>query len=75
MEEKMIALRQIETLMQAQEKALLELRSESEELYQAAVQVDLNLVPFHAEGPTATPPINKYESPDGEYVNISKNWD
>lgn len=59
----------------AQEKALQELRFESVELYEQAIQPDLNLVPFHAEGPVATPPIDKYESPDGDYTNISKKWD
>ncbi len=75
MQEKLRDYQQIDNVLNAQEKALQELRFESKELYEAAIQPDLNLVPFHVEGPTATPPIDKYESPDGDYTNISKKWD
>lgn len=56
--------------MKAQEKALNELRLESEELYQAAIQLDNDLIPFKAEGPVVTPPIDKYVSP-AEYLPIA----
>lgn len=75
MQEKLRDFQQIDKMLNAQQKALQELRFESEELYQAAIQLDTNLVPFHVEGPTATPPIDKYDSPDGEYTNISKKWE
>lgn len=75
MQEKQRDYQKINIMLNAQEKALRELRLESEELYQAAIQLDSNLVPFHAEGPVATPPIQNYDSPDGEYTNISKKWD
>ncbi|XP_037026372.1 39S ribosomal protein L40, mitochondrial [Bradysia coprophila] len=75
MQEKQRDYQQIDKLLNAQEKALQELRFESVALYEQAIQPDTNLVPFHAEGPTATPPIDKYDSPDGEYTNISKKWD
>ncbi|XP_022108361.1 39S ribosomal protein L40, mitochondrial-like [Acanthaster planci] len=66
----------IRDLLKAQEKALRELRAESEELYQQAVQVDQGLFPFEVTGPTYTPPIPGYAktSPDGEYVDISKQY-
>lgn len=50
-------------MLDAQEKALAELRLESEELYQAAVQVDPAMVPIKLKGPVVTPPIDKYVSP------------
>lgn len=65
----------IDRLVQAQTKALDELRLESEELYQAAVQPDANMLPFKATMVVATPPITDYDSPDGEYVDISKKWE
>lgn len=75
MEEKLKDYQQIDQMLNAQQKALQELRFESVALYEQAIQPDMNLVPFHVEGPTATPPINKYDSPDGEYTNVSKKWD
>lgn len=65
----------IDRILQSQQKALSELRKESEELYQEAIQKDLNLLPFTANGPVSTPPIENYDSPDGEYIDISKKWD
>jgi large subunit ribosomal protein L40 len=91
----------IDMVMTSQLKALEELRLESEELYQAAIQVkfspeltslffttwfsdfltfsllfqiDPNLVPFTVTGPVHTPPIKGYDAPDGDYVDVSKNW-
>ena len=65
----------VDRLLMAQQKALQELRFESEELYNEAIQPDLNLLPFNAKGPVATPPVDKYNSPDGEYLDISKKWE
>lgn len=96
----------IDMVLTSQLKALEELKLESEELYQAAIQViyfnsnnffglikfsffrylnfltkiilkfqiDPGLVPFTIKGPVHTPPINGFDAPDGEYVDISKNW-
>ncbi|XP_038065151.1 39S ribosomal protein L40, mitochondrial-like isoform X2 [Patiria miniata] len=66
----------IQALLRSQEKALKELRAESEELYQQAIQADSNLFPFEVKGPVYTPPIPGYakDSPDGEYVDISKQY-
>lgn len=75
MQQKLQDYQQIDRMLMAQQKALQELRFESNDLYEEAIQPDSNLVPFHVEGPTATPPIDKYESPDGEYANVSKKWD
>ena len=74
-EEKLKMFQNIDRVVQAQTKALDELRLESEDLYQAAVQPDTTLLPFKAKMVVHTPPIKNYESPDGEYVDISKKWE
>lgn len=58
----------------AQQKALDELRKESEELYQEAIQIDFQLIPFKAQGPVETPPIKNYDVPDGDYKDVSRKW-
>ncbi|XP_055381067.1 39S ribosomal protein L40, mitochondrial [Condylostylus longicornis] len=65
----------IDSLHEMQEFALEELRKESEELYQEAIKPDLSLVPFSFTGPVATPPIDNYDSPDGEYIDVTKKWE
>lgn len=74
-EQKMADLQQLDQLYLAQTKALNELRAESEDLYQEAIQPDLSFIPFYAKAPVATPPMDKYDSPDGEYTDISKKWE
>lgn len=75
MNEKLHDYQLIDELRQSQERALEELRNESEELYLEAIQPDLALINFKTKGPVATPPINDYNSPDGEYLDISKKWE
>ncbi|KAH8383154.1 hypothetical protein KR009_007102, partial [Drosophila setifemur] len=65
----------IDHLVQAQNKALEELRRESEELYQAAIEIDSQLLPVAFKGPVATPPIKDYASPDGDYLHQSMKWE
>lgn len=74
-EQKMADLQQLDQLYLSQTKALNELRAESEDLYQEAIQPDLSFIPFYAKAPVATPPMDKYDSPDGEYIDISKKWE
>lgn len=74
-DEKLKTFHKIDRLVHAQTKALDELRLESEELYQAAVQPDASLIPFKAKMVVSTPPIKDYDSPDGEYVDVSKKWE
>ncbi|XP_069476159.1 large ribosomal subunit protein mL40 [Ambystoma mexicanum] len=71
-EEHKLEMATIESLLDAQAKALAELRLESEELYQAAVLRDPGLFPFESQGPTHTPPIPNYEAPEGKYIDITK---
>lgn len=65
----------INDLEYSQQRALNELREVSEELYQAAIEIDESFLPYQLTGPVETPPIENYQSPDGEYNDISKKWD
>ncbi|XP_015109288.1 39S ribosomal protein L40, mitochondrial [Diachasma alloeum] len=65
----------IDTVVLSQQKALDELRAESEELYQAAIEVDLSFLPHDVQGPVSTPPIKEFDSPDGEYIDITKKYE
>ncbi|XP_072749738.1 large ribosomal subunit protein mL40 [Anoplolepis gracilipes] len=65
----------INSILYSQQRALDELRTESEELYQEAIQTDLGLLPYTAKGPLKTPPIENYDSPDGEYINMTRKYD
>ncbi|KAF7280956.1 hypothetical protein GWI33_005289 [Rhynchophorus ferrugineus] len=67
-------LQMIDRVMYCQQKALDELRNESEELYQEAIQPDFHLLPYKSVGPVETPRIENYDAPDGEYKDISKKW-
>ncbi|MBN3306833.1 RM40 protein, partial [Amia calva] len=62
----------ISAALDAQKEALQQLRQESEELYQAAVKRDARLFPFNHQGPSYSPPIDNYRSPDGKYNDITK---
>ncbi|PIK60754.1 putative 39S ribosomal protein L40, mitochondrial-like [Apostichopus japonicus] len=53
--------RLIEGAIKAQEKALNELRTESEELYQQAIKTDNSLFPLEGVGPTHTPAIDGFD--------------
>lgn len=37
-------------------------------------QIDHTLLPFTAKGPLATPPVENYTSPDGDYMDVSRNF-
>ncbi|XP_060867101.1 large ribosomal subunit protein mL40 [Metopolophium dirhodum] len=65
----------INDLEYSQQRALNELREVSEDLYLAAVDIDESLLTCQLTGPVETPPIENYQSPDGEYIDISKKWD
>lgn len=68
-------LQDIDYLVASQQKALDELRLESEELYQQAIMLDDALLNFEKDGPVKTPPIPGYDSPDGDYIDQTKSWD
>lgn len=65
----------LDQLMMAQEKALNELRFESEELYQHAIMPDIDMVPYVVKGPVHTPAIKDYQFIDGDYVNTTRIYD
>uniref|UniRef100_A0A670JI18 Large ribosomal subunit protein mL40 n=1 Tax=Podarcis muralis TaxID=64176 RepID=A0A670JI18_PODMU len=62
----------IKSLVDAQEAALKELRLESEELYEAAIQRDDGLFPFERQELMHSPPLPKYEAPEGKCVDVTK---
>ncbi|XP_006822198.1 large ribosomal subunit protein mL40-like [Saccoglossus kowalevskii] len=62
----------MERFRKSQEKALQELKKESVELYEKAMLVDSQLLTFEVKGPVNTPYIKGYDSPIGEYIDISK---
>ena len=69
--------RLINIAKRSQQRALEELRAESEELYQKALETDFTLFPLDIKGPTCTPPIKGYKeftSLDGEYVDKTKSF-
>lgn len=65
----------LDKMVVAQTKALNELRFESEELYQQAIQPDMEMIPFVAKGPVNTPPNKSYAFVDGDYNNVTKLYD
>ncbi|XP_011863660.1 PREDICTED: 39S ribosomal protein L40, mitochondrial [Vollenhovia emeryi] len=65
----------IDSIFYSQQRALDELRAESEDLYQEATQLDLELLSHTTKGPLKTPAIENYDSPDGEYTNITRKFD
>lgn len=75
MEENIRDIKILDKLVLAQEKALTELKYESEELYQHAIMPDIDMVPYIVKGPVHTPPINNYQFIDGDYVNTTKVYD
>ncbi|CAG4957396.1 39S ribosomal protein L40, mitochondrial [Colias croceus] len=73
-QEYMANIAQIDRIMAAQKRALDMLYEESEDLYNEAIMPDLQILPYSVEGTYATPPIKNYDSPDGEYIDVSKKW-
>ncbi|CAH2295560.1 39S ribosomal L40, mitochondrial [Pelobates cultripes] len=65
-------IKSVESLLEAQREALQELRLESEELYNAAMRCDSELLPLEKRGPCHTPPIPQYSAPEGKYNDITK---
>ncbi|KAJ7309676.1 hypothetical protein JRQ81_007735 [Phrynocephalus forsythii] len=61
----------IRSLVEAQAQALEELRLESEELYQAAIQRDDHLFPFERQEPLYSPPLSNYEAPEGKCADVT----
>ena len=60
----------MDKVLKAQNKALEELRAESESLYNAAIQFDPGLLGLQVRGPCASPPVPGYLQ-DGEYKDTT----
>lgn len=70
-------LRQIAAMTRSQEKALKLLRDEYPELYQQAVALDQQLIPYTVAGSSIrkeTPPNPQYRCPDGKATDTTKLW-
>jgi len=74
MEENLKDFKTLDSMLHAQTKALQELRFESEELYQQAIQPDMDMIPFEAKGPVHTPPLKEYKLIDGDYNDVTKKF-
>ncbi|GFW91465.1 39S ribosomal protein L40, mitochondrial [Trichonephila clavipes] len=62
----------IQRIVAAQERALDALQETSLELYEEAIQPDPTLIPFKMTGPVQTPPIDNYDYPGGDYIDVTK---
>ncbi|XP_055970257.1 uncharacterized protein LOC130023696 [Sorex fumeus] len=62
----------IRSMLEAQQKVLLELQLAAPELYEEAIKRDPGLFPFEREGPDYTPPVTNYQPPEGRYHDITK---
>uniref|UniRef100_A0A1I7ZXF6 Large ribosomal subunit protein mL40 n=1 Tax=Steinernema glaseri TaxID=37863 RepID=A0A1I7ZXF6_9BILA len=60
--------------LESQRKALEKLKALSPALYEAAVQPDKQILPLVLNGPALTPPIENYDSPDGDYIDTTRSW-
>lgn len=68
-------LEQIKRALKSQEEALKELKRDSPQLYNAAIQLDAELVPYVREGPVHTMPVAQYEAPEGDFLDVTKLYD
>jgi large subunit ribosomal protein L40 len=74
-EERVTELKSIKSMVYSQNRALNELRKESQELYESAISVDNDLMPFKVEDvKKETPKIDNYETPDGRITDLTKQW-
>ncbi|XP_045623089.2 large ribosomal subunit protein mL40 [Procambarus clarkii] len=65
----------IERITSSRDRALEELRLESEDLWFEAIQLDQTLLPFKVKGPVQTPPVKDYNAPDGDYFDKTTKWE
>ena len=65
----------IKAVVDSQRKALAALRRESEELFQSAISIDEELIPFENDlVKKESPPIEAYKRPDGKKSDVTKQW-
>jgi len=70
-----IQMEQIKCALKSQEVALKELKKDNLDLYEKAIQLDSNLLPYTREGPVHTPPNKIYEPPEGDYNDVTYLYD
>ncbi|KAG6804154.1 39S ribosomal protein L40, mitochondrial [Apis mellifera caucasica] len=61
----------IKSMVTSQKTALKELKAVSKQLYKKAIEFDDLYLPYDVTGPVHTPPIENYDSPDGEYIETT----
>ncbi|UJR20919.1 hypothetical protein I4U23_024028 [Adineta vaga] len=61
----------ISRALKSQENALEQLKQESEQLYEQAIQVDTKLIPYIRRGPLYSLPNPSYDAPDGDYFDTT----
>jgi lipoate synthase len=63
--------------VKAQERALKELKRDNFNLYEQAIQIDYNLIPYIREGPSYTSSISEkaFEPPEGDYLDVTFLYD
>lgn len=70
-----IQMEQLKRAIKSQELALKELKKDNLDLYNKAIQLDSNLLPYTREGPVNTPPNPTYEPPEGDYNDVTYLYD
>ncbi|XP_054167165.1 39S ribosomal protein L40, mitochondrial-like [Oppia nitens] len=74
-EQRLAEIKSITSMVKSQNNALKVLRNESEELYQSAISIDDNLIPFKTNNvKKETPKVEEYVPPDGKMNDITKQW-
>ncbi|XP_015587641.1 39S ribosomal protein L40, mitochondrial [Cephus cinctus] len=68
-------IQKLDYIMYSQQRALDELKAVSEDLYNEAIQLDIRMLPHTTTGPVRTPPIENYDSPDGDYTDITRKFE
>lgn len=68
---------QLNRALKSQKIALDELKKDNITLYNMAIQLDSNLIPYVREGPVHTPPLKsqEYEPPEGDYLDVTYLYD
>ncbi|VDN03741.1 unnamed protein product [Thelazia callipaeda] len=68
-------MRWISESIKKQDRALQKLKKLSPQLHESAIKPDeCFLKNFSCQGPTLTPPIKRYQPPDGHYIDVTKKW-
>lgn len=74
-EQQRILTNSIKTMVNSQKKALYHLKMHSQQLYDAALSIDKDFLPYKVEQVRKeTPPNHDYQPPDGKHQDVTKDW-